>query len=238
MISITNITALKEEKINYIVGARLGNLSANLITTIDNMLHREDGSIIRLKTDNGYLICSFSKKRYNKDKYEMNKQIEKAKALLNQPSKVKRVKFISSGKSKMTLNEKLVEKTTKLLGIKGYYTDIEETTVKSTTIINRYHELYKIEQAFRVSKNDLQTRPIFHFKEEPIKLHILICFMALTLSKHIEIKSSMSIRTFLDKSKKQTDGILLNKINKKKIVMKSKIPMELSEVISKILRPH
>lgn len=176
------------------------------------MLHREDGSIIRLKTDNGYLICSFSKKRYNKDKYEMNKQIEKAKALINQPSKVKRVKFISSGKSKMTLNEKLVEKTTKLLGIKGYYTDIEETTVKSTTIINRYHELYKIEQAFRVSKNDLQTRPIFNFKEEPIKLHVLICFMALTLSKHIEIKSSMSIRTFLDKSKKQTDGILLNKM--------------------------
>lgn len=238
MISITNITALKEEEINYIVGARLGNLPANLITTIDNMLQREDGSIIRLKTDNGYLICSFSKKRYNKDKYEMNKQIEKAKALLNQPSKVKRVKFISSGKNKMTLNEKLVEKTTKLLGIKGYYTDIEETTVKSTTIINRYHELYKIEQAFRVSKNDLQTRPIFHFKEEPIKLHVLICFMALALSKHIEIKSSMSIRTFLDKSKKQTDGILLNKINKKQIIMKSKIPIELSEVITKILRPH
>lgn len=238
MISSTNITALKNESINYIVGARLGNLSANLIATIDNILPREDEKIIRLKTDNGYLICSFSKKRYNKDKHEMNKQIEKAKTLLNQPSKVKKVKFISSGENKMVLNEKLVEKTTKLLGIKGYYTDIEESIVNNATIIDRYHELYKIEQAFRVSKNDLQTRPIFHFKEEPIKLHVLICFMALALSKHIEIKNSMSIRTFLDKSKKLTTGRLINKINKKEILLQSKIPDELNEVLAKIIRPH
>jgi transposase len=72
------------------------------------------------------------------------------------------------------LNEKLIEKTTKLLGIKGYYTDLEETIADSKTIISRYHELHKIEQAFRVSKNDLQTRPVFHFKEEHIKLLIFL----------------------------------------------------------------
>ena len=238
MISTANVSALKEEKINYIVGARLGNLSKELIATIDKTLTREDGRIIRINTENGYLICSFSKKRYNKDKYEMNKQIEKAKMLLNQPSKAKKVKFITSGENKMGLNEKLITKTTKLLGIKGYYTDIEESVAPSTLIINRYHELYKIEQAFRVSKSDLETRPIFHFKEEPIKLHVLICFMALAISKHIEIKSSMSIRAFLDKCKKVTDGRLFNKINKKEIIMKAKVPEELSEIISKIVRPH
>jgi transposase len=168
----------------------------------------------------------------------MNKQIEKAKMLLNQPSKVKRVKFIASGENKMGLNEKLIDKTTKLLGIKGYYTDIEENIASSTIIINRYHELYKIEQAFRVSKSDLQTRPIFHFKEEPIKLHVLICFMALAISKHIEIKSSMSIRAFLDNCKNITDGRLFNKINKKEIIMKAKVPNELAEIIAKIIQPH
>jgi transposase len=238
MISTANINALKEEKINYIVGARLGNLSKELIATIDKTITREDGRIIRINTENGYLICSFSKKRYNKDKYEMNKQIEKAKMLLSQPSKVKRVKFITTGENKMGLNEKLIDKTTKLLGIKGYYTDVEESIATSTIIINRYHELYKIEQAFRVSKSDLQTRPIFHFKEEPIKLHVLICFMALAISKHIEIKSSMSIRAFLDKCKKITDGRLFNKINKKEIIMKAKVPDELAEIISKIIQPH
>jgi transposase len=238
MISAANILALKEEKINYIVGARLANLPAELIATIDKSLCREDGQLIRLKTDNGYLICSFSKSRYNKDKHEMKKQIEKAKAVLNQPSKIKRVKFISSTENKMLLNEKLIEKTTKLLGIKGYYTDLEETVADSKTIISRYHELYKIEQAFRVSKNDLQTRPVFHFKEEPIKLHILICFMALVVSKHIEINSSLSIRTFIDKCKKVTDGRLINKINKKELLIKSKVPDELANIISRIIQPH
>jgi transposase len=168
----------------------------------------------------------------------MKKQIEKAKAVLNQPSKIKRVKFISSTENKMLLNEKLIEKTTKLLGIKGYYTDLKETVADSKTIISRYHELYKIEQAFRVSKNDLQTRPVFHFKEEPIKLHILICFMALVVSKHIEINSQLSIRTFIDKCRRVTDGRLINKINKKELLIKSKVPDELANIISKIIRPH
>jgi transposase len=138
----------------------------------------------------------------------------------------------------MLLNEKLIEKTSKLLGIKGYYTDLEETIVSSKTVISRYHELYKIEQAFRISKNDLQTRPIFHFKEEPIKLHLLICFMALVISRHIEINSSMSIRAFTDRCKKVTDGRLINKINKKELLIKSKVPHDMVKIVHDLVRPH
>lgn len=168
----------------------------------------------------------------------MQKQIDRAKSLLSQPSKVKRVKYLKSGNSKMLLNEKLIEKTTKLLGIKGYYSDIEETVADNTTIISRYHDLYKIEQAFKVSKNDLQARPIFHFKEEPIQLHMLICFMALAVSKHIEITTEESIRAFLTQSKKITDARLLNKITEKEIRMRAAVPAHLQEIIIKILRPH
>lgn len=238
MISTENVEALRTEKINYIVGARLGNAPSGLMATIDANLPRTDGNILRLKTDNGYLICSFSKKRYNKDKYEMNKQIDKAKSMLCQPSKVKKVKYLKSNDNKMMLNERLIEKTTKLLGIKGYYTDIEEAVADNATIISRYHDLYRVEQAFRVSKNDLQTRPVFHFKKEPIQLHMLICFMALAVSKHIEITSALSIRAFLTHCKKITDARLLNKITNKEIKMRTTVPDHLKATISKILRPH
>jgi hypothetical protein len=50
------------------------------------------------------------------------------------------------------LNEALIEKNRKLLGIKGYYTNLEASVADDKTIIERYHELYKIEQAFRISK--------------------------------------------------------------------------------------
>jgi hypothetical protein len=220
------------------VGARLGNVSGQLLDDIDKNLLREDSRMVRIKTDNGYLICSFSKQRYKKDKYEMEKQIEKAKMLVSQPSKTSKVKFLKTEEAKTKLNEELIEKTIKLLGIKGYYTDIEESVADSKTIIERYHDLYKIEQAFRVSKNDLKTRPIFHFKEEPIKLHLLICFMALAVSKHIEIKAATSIRSFLTECKKVTDARILNKITKKEIRMRAEIPPDLRRIISKICRPH
>ena len=56
MISTDNVAALKAVNINYIVGARLGNVCAELLATINAQLQRVDNSNIRLKTDNGYLI--------------------------------------------------------------------------------------------------------------------------------------------------------------------------------------
>src|SRR5690606_6889831 len=127
----------------------------------------------------------------------MEKQIKRAEYMIQNPSKTKRLKFTKSEGQKLALNQKLIDKTKKLLGIKGYYTDLEEKLVSNDVIIKRYHELYRIEQAFRISKSDLQTRPIFHFKEDPIKLHLLICFMSLVISKHVELESGISIKKFV-----------------------------------------
>lgn len=238
MISSENIRQLTQHNINYIVGARLGNVSAELLDTIDKNICREDGKSIRLKTENGNLICSYSSVRYRKDLYEMNKQIDKAKQVIEKPSKNKRLKFIQAGNQKVELNEKLIDKTQKLLGIKGYYTNLEASVADNKTIIERYHELYRIEQAFRISKSDLQTRPIFHFKEQPIKLHILICFAALVVSKHIELQTGISIRKFLDESKKIVDGQLLNHITNKTVIVKAQPTPKMKDFLQKLFPPH
>ncbi|MCC6689897.1 MAG: hypothetical protein IT235_00045 [Bacteroidia bacterium] len=152
----------------------------------------------------------------------MEKQIERAKMLVGKPSKNKKAKFVKGINEKLCLNDLLIEKTKKLLGIKGYYTDLEARAVSNKLVIERYHDLYKIEQAFRIAKNDLQTRPIFHFKQEPIKLHILICFIALVISKHIELKTKVSIRHFITECKKVTDARMLNLITNKEIIIEGR----------------
>ena len=238
MISTANIEELQKNNINYIVGARLGNLPNDTMEAVDKAVCREDGKNIRLKTGNGYLICSYSSARYRKDKYEMEKQIQRAKLVIEKPSKNKKVKFTKTSDQKIELNQKLIDKTQKLLGIKGYYTDLEEKVANNNTIIERYHELYKIEQAFRISKSDLQTRPIFHFKEEPIKLHLLICFMALVISKHIELKTEVSIKRFVTECKKVTDGRMLNKITGKEIKIRASLPPTVLEYLQKLSAPH
>jgi len=234
MISVENIQALKENGINYIVGARLGNLSNDLIAKIDKNISRRDGKSIRIKTDNGYLICSYSSVRYRKDKYEMEKQIEKAKYIIDNPSKNKKLKFTKSNGQNIELNQKLIDKIQKTLGIKGYYTNLEENIADDKTIIERYHELYKIEQAFRISKSDLQTRPIFHYKEEPIKLHLLICFMALVVSKHIELQTNTSTRKFIHECKKITDARLKNQITGKEIRIRANFNPTTIEILRKL----
>lgn len=234
MISTDNIEALKENKINYIVGARLGNLSNELISQIDKTVAREDGKSIRIKTDNGYLVCSYSSIRYRKDKYEMEKQIEKAKYIIGNPSKNKKLKFTKSSGQTIELNQKLIDKTQKILGIKGYCTNLEESVVDNKTIIGRYHQLYKIEQAFRISKSDLQTRPIFHYKEEPIKLHLLICFMALVVSKHIELQTNLSIRKFIHECKKITDAQLKKKLTSRKFTIRVSLTPTIIEILEKL----
>ena len=238
MISTTNIQALLSNNINYIVGARLGNLSSDLIEQINGSITREDGESISIKTDNGYLICAYSSIRYRKDKYEMEKQIEKARAIIETPSKGKKVKFIKTTGEQVVLNQALIEKSKKLLGIKGYYTNLGENVVSNQTIIERYHELYKVEQAFRISKHDLQTRPIFHFKEDPINLHILICFMALVVSKHIELATGDSIRKFITECKKVTDARMLNKITNKETRIRSKHNEKTLGYLKSLKLPH
>lgn len=238
MISTENVRRLTQNNINYIVGARLGNISAPELETIDKNIGREEGKSIRIKTANGYLVCSFSMVRYQKDRYEMEKQIERAKQVVERPSKNKKLKFTQTDGAKISLNEALIEKTQKLLGIKGYYTNLEESVADNATIMERYHELYKIEQAFRISKSDLQTRPIFHFKEQPIKLHILICFMALVISKHIELKTGVSIRKFIDESKKVVDGEILNHITNKIVTVKAEPTPKMTAFTELLFAPH
>ena len=238
MISASNIKELKAEGVHYIVGARLGNLPQSIFEQINAKINREDGRAIRIHTDKGYLICSFSNARYRKDKYEMEKQILKAQTIIKSPSKNTKAKFVKAHNEKLKLNEELIQKTTKLLGVKGYYTDLDEDVLPDHKVIEKYHELYKVEQAFRVAKSDLETRPIFHFKEDPIKLHLLICFLALVISKHIEIKTNLSIRRFVTEIKKVTDAIMLNKLTQKEVVVKGKLTKTAQELLSKLNLLH
>lgn len=238
MVSYANVLEFNENKINYIVGARTANLPNELIDKISKSLNRKDGRNIRVETDRGSLICSFSAIRYRKDKYEMEKQIEKAKSLIKTPSKSKKLKFTKSEGEELKLNQSLIEKTEKLLGLKGYYTNLKESEADNGTIIQRYHELYRIEQNFRIAKSDLQTRPIFHYKEEPIKLHLLICFMALVISKHIELETGISIKKFRTEMKKVTDARMINQINNKELRIRAEITPDILKIIEKLNLPH
>lgn len=234
MISLDNVTALKENKLHYIVGARLGNITAKTLASISGTLNRQNNATMRVTTVHGDLICDFSAKRYAKDKREMDKQIKKAETLLKNPKEAKRTKFLkSTDKTTYEIHTVLIEKTKLLLGIKGYYTNVN-SAMTDQAVISHYHNLWHVEQAFRIAKHDLETRPIFHFKEDAIKVHMLICFMALAVSKYMEIKTNTSLQHIIRSLKQITDARLLNTLTNKEMVMRTKIPEEAKNILRKM----
>jgi transposase len=64
-------------------------------------------------------------------------------------------------------------------------------------VIGAYHRLFEIEKSFRMSKHDLQARPIYHHQRESIEAHLSIVFAALAVSRWIEDRSGWSIRKFV-----------------------------------------
>ena len=233
MISLANVESLVANNLSYIVGARIGNLKLEQINQISKQLNNVDGSSTRIETERGLLVCDFSIKRYKKDKREMENQIQKATRLVNQPSKIKRGKFLKSTDANIfVLNDDLIAKTKLLLGIRGYYTNLIGQT--NETIIEHYHNLWHVEQAFRIAKSDLQMRPVYHFKRHTIEAHVLICFMALAVCKFMELKTGRSTKAIIKLLKQVSDARLLNTLTNEEIIIRSEISTELLEVLGKL----
>lgn len=234
MLSLDNIKQLTDNHLCYIVGVRTGNLPISLIRIISSKLGQRDGASLRFATNHGTLICDFSLKRYRKDKQEMERQIKKAKNLLKEPWAIKRTKFLKNKNNiGYALNIELIQKTKLLLGIKGYYTNLG-SEVSNTDIISHYRNLWHVEQAFRIAKSDLKIRPIYHFKRYAIEAHVLICFMALAVSKYMEIKTGRSIKSMNKLFKSVTDARILNTLTNKEIILRSDLSEELKQILSKL----
>lgn len=199
MLSQENMMLLENEEYQYIVGARLANASNSFIDTLTSTLTRKDRNAIRLPYPNRpySVICAYSEQREKKDRREFDKQLARAQELISRKELGKRAKFVKksdSHKDALEINEVLKIKTEKLLGIKGYVTNIPPETLSNTQVISYYQQLWHVEQAFRMSKTDLRTRPIFHYTHDAIKSHLLLCFMALMMGKFLEIKTGLSLR--------------------------------------------
>lgn len=233
MLSYENIEELKQRSLSYIVGARLANTPLSIIKEASDKLQNKDGKSIRIKTERGDLIIEFSKKRYGKDKYEMEKQILKAKLLVEGKLTAKRTKFTKhkNKENQYVINKALIEKTKLLLGMKGYYTNISSAILSNQDIIDRYHDLWHVEQAFRIAKSDLASRPVFHHKNQAVRSHILICFTALMLSKYLEIKTKLPIRQVIDSIWNVTEAKLFNKVTSTTISLQSEVTTKSKNII-------
>jgi hypothetical protein len=131
----------------------------------------------------------------------IDQQVAKAENAIAGRAPIKRNRFISLDGTAHTVNRELEAKARALAGIKGYITNLQAcpdgTPITADFVISAYHRLFEIEKSFRMSKSDLQARPVYHRKRDSIEAHLTIVFAALAVSRWIENQTGWSIRKFV-----------------------------------------
>lgn len=147
------------------------------------------------------IIITFSRKMMEYQRAVRNRQIERAKKILDlkDPEEIKKgpndvrrfMKRISKTKTgeKATVEYQLDEdKIAEEEKYDGYYAVATNLSDPAKEILAVSHNRYKIEDCFRIMKTSFDGRPVNHRLPERIKAHFLICYTALLVYRLIERK--------------------------------------------------
>ena len=192
LLSRANIASLKEKNYQYIIGARIKNSTDEIAQKILNLKLCEDGQNTLIKKDDGdNLIITYTEKRAKKDAHNRKKGLTRLEKKVSS-GKLSKDKINARGYNKyLTLKNEVnvaidydkYNADASWDGLKGYITN---TSLSVDAVIENYSNLWHIEKAFRMSKSDLEIRPIYHFTKGRIEAHISISFVAYTVYKELE----------------------------------------------------
>ena len=152
----------------------------------------------------------YSKKYADRQKHERELAIKKAEDLINNPGKYTQATSYGCTKyiNNLRFNEESGEIPTGLnLSLKldkikeeekydGYYSIVtSEKNLSDKEIRDIYKGLWKIEESFKITKSNLETRPVFVWTKEHIEAHFLTCFISLVILRLIESKTKRKYST-------------------------------------------
>ncbi len=205
MVSEANQRAIEAAGLSFIIGARIPD-----IPYVVDRWRREhpgaeiaDGQVFTQPWPAGptdhrrdhVIYYQYRADRARRTLRGIDEQVAKAKSAVAGKAPVKRNRFIKLTGANKSINRELETKARALAGLKGYVTNITNPTPEF--VIGSYHQLWRIEQSFRMSKHDLRARPIYHHKRESIEAHLAIVFAALAVSRLIEDRTGWSIKSFV-----------------------------------------
>ena len=161
----------------------------------------------------------YSKQYADRQKHERENAIKKAKDLIENPGKYTQAtsygctKYINNIRFDEETGEipKGLELSLKLDKIKeeekfdGYYSIVtSEKDLSDKEIRDIYKGLWKIEESFKITKSNLETRPVYVWTKEHIEAHFLTCFISLVIIRLLEYKTNRkySTRKMIDSLKK------------------------------------
>lgn len=147
-------------------------------------------------------VAFWSEKYEKRARKERQAAIDKAKRLIGDPGAYTAAMHFGAAKYVKGLNVdgktgELLEAATALEfdedrlaadeACDGYYCIVtSETGMADGDVIEAYRGLWRIEESFKVTKSDLETRPVYVSRQEHIEAHFLTCYVALCILRVIQ----------------------------------------------------
>jgi hypothetical protein len=225
MLSASNLKELDEAGLKFIVGSRATKAPTDLAShfrwhgdaftdgqVIDTITPRhanrrvENDPLVKKEPvwDPGghpgswRAVWAYSAKRAARDAKTLTLQENRAKAVIAGEKATRRPRFVKdTGAGELTLDDASLARAKALAGLKGYVTNIPATVMPAAEVIASYHDLWRVEQSFRMSKTDLRARPMFHHTREAIEAHLTIVVAALAVAREAQARTGLSIRNLV-----------------------------------------
>ena len=223
MLSAANLTALDEAKLRFIVGARTtrapGDLEAHFHWAgdaftdgqlIDTITPKRGSNTERDKSlraepiwdpveypGSWRAVWAYSKKRAARDTRTLTAQENRARAVVAGEKRPKGTRFVTTHKGDQVLDEASLARARSLVGLKGYVTNIPSRLMGAGEVVSSYHELWHVEQSFRMSKHDLRARPVFHHTRDAIEAHLTVVMAALAVARHLQETTGISVKRII-----------------------------------------
>ena len=224
MLSATNLDAIEEAGLRFIVGSRMTKAPQDLAGHFHwHGSDATDGQIVDTTTlkrgkprpdpegrvpltqpvwdpnnaahaRSWRTVWQHRHKRAVRDRHTLQKQRERAETIISGERPGKAARFVKTTGTKRVFDQATFERALLLAGWKGYITNIPKTVMDAQEVVASYHELWHVEQSFRMSKTDLQARPIFHRERDAVEAHLTVVFTALAINRYLYAATGTTLK--------------------------------------------
>ena len=132
-----------------------------------------------------------------RDNKTLTIQENRAREVIAGEKNARAPRFVKTTNGNKTLDDASLTRARRLAGLKGYVTNISTDLMPAREVIASYHDLWHVEQSFRMSKTDLRARPMFHHTKDAIEAHLTIVFAALAVSREVQNRTGLAIRNLI-----------------------------------------
>jgi transposase len=175
---------------------------------------------VEFEDDNGQIVCGaiaekqvvfYSPEYDRRAKADRAAAIKKARAIINNPKNftkqntygaakyVRQIEYdkstgeIITSANKLSFNEEVLAEDEKY---DGYYVIVTNRYDKPDDwVIDTYRGLWRIEETFKITKSDLEARPVYVSRQDSIQAHFLICFVSLVIIRLLQLKLTHAFPT-------------------------------------------